>query len=145
MARNTKIQKQEAAKLLKNNLIRCAESSVGYEQTLLIIASNWHPTSTGLGCNLDVHLIGRSRYAADRARAQVNAGLNNLIADALGYRQAKDQSLISGGYGYSRSEHLASSLAALAGHEIFVQTIGESMGFCGWARPARPASAKVKS
>jgi hypothetical protein len=59
-----------------------------------------------------------------------------MRAAGFNYRLTRDREAFSlGGYGYSRSHHIAADLARFMGQPIHCQTIGESMGANGWIKP----------
>jgi len=120
----------EEAKERLHGLLRNCRAGKARKQTVLITCSDWRSSASGLSCKIDVRLMG---YCD--GNCMILAYLNNIIHDALGFRQAKDWSLTMGGLNYCRSDEIASALATLAGHPIFVQSFGESGGPNGWVEP----------
>lgn len=95
--------------------------------SLLFIVSDWRPNNSGLSCKIDVRLIEGSK---------VTMFLTYNVADATGTRfNRKTETISMGGYGYSRSTHLAQALAYMMGKPIHCQTIGECFGANGWVQP----------
>lgn len=95
--------------------------------SILFIVSDWRSNNSGLSCRIDVRLLEGSR---------VTMWLTLNVADATGTRfNRKSETISMGGYGYSRSTHLAQDLARVIGKPIHCQTIGECFGANGWVQP----------
>lgn len=132
-------KQREQAEAFDN--IRDALRSCGPDgnSTLLFIDDGGRPSSTGRTHYIEIHVLSNSDTYAGKAqtdRPHVTYYLTINAAKALGYRLNKADQIIMGGYGYSRTQHLANHLAALAGHALYCDTIGGGMGSTrGWVKP----------
>lgn len=129
-------ERQEALELIRDALTACGPDGVA---TLLIIDDGGRPSSTGRTHRLEVHLIEpttdttRDISGVNRLRSRTTLYLTINAARALGYRLNKDDQIVMGGYGYSRSLEIATGLARLAGHPLYCDTLGGGIGSTrGW-------------
>lgn len=134
--------KKERARAEALENIREALKSCGPDgsSTLLIIDDGGRPSPTGRTHYLEIHVLSCQHAGGTNGewecRPRTTYYLTINAANLLGYRLNKADQIVMGGYGYSRSLHLASNLAHAAGHPIYCDTIGGGLGGArGWIRP----------
>ncbi len=141
MSKSKKQRETERAEALDN--IRDALKACGPDgdSTLLIVDDGGRPSSSGRTHRLQVHVIepthtvGRPVGCRSVTRPRTTFFLSINAARVLGYRLAKDESILMGGYGYSRSLEIAQGLARACGHALHVDSLGDSFGARGWVMP----------
>jgi hypothetical protein len=149
----TKKQREqaEAFERIREALDACGPSGTA---TLLIHDDGGRPSGSGRTHRLTVQVI-RNRvsghsggYAEPSERLKycrpvIAEWLTYNVAIACGYTFSKAHDAISmGGYGYSRSNQIATHLSRLAGHALHVQTTGATFAAPnGWVDDSRKAVA----
>ncbi len=131
-------ERAEALENIRDALQACGPDG---DATLLIIDDGGRPSNSGRTHKLELHVIRSVQVSLPRGvkatpmndeRPTIREYLTINVARLLGVRLAKDDRILMGGYGYSRSLELATALARKAGHPIHVETIGGSFGARGW-------------
>jgi hypothetical protein len=133
MARVTKAERDESIANLKEWLVKAGPEG---SATVHIQWASGGPTSSGRTDRYEVRLwefadtwVGRDHSGRPAPmRPMPTLWLTFHVARALGYRfSEKSETMVLTGYGYSKAHQIASDLARLVGHPIFVQAPGESM------------------
>jgi hypothetical protein len=99
-------------------------------QTLQLLDDGGRPSSSGRTHRIQVRVLGTIE-----GRPVTLWHITHNVAEALGMRMTRDQeSILMGGYGYSRTLELAMRLSELCGHELHCESPGSFAGANGWVR-----------
>ncbi len=124
MARITKAERTEAIERLKGWLKDCGPDG----SASLMISENWHGSSTP---QVDVRIL-RARDD-NGGRPTLEEWLTFNVSKALGYRfSERNECILMGGCGYSRTTELAMALTKACGHPLFLTTQGAAFAPNGW-------------
>lgn len=122
--RMTKKEKEELAASSRRVVERIGKT------TTVLLVDEGKPSTTGR-----THYT--SAYALDPdTEGHVLANpITMSVARVIGYRLSKDGRIMTSGFGYCRTDKIATALANALGRRIFVICAGDSYGPQGWVGP----------
>ncbi len=121
--RITKKEKEELAASSRRVVERIGKT------TTVLLVDEGKPSTTGR-----THYT--SAYTLDLdTDGHVLANITMSVARVIGYRLSKDGRIMTRGFGYCRTDKIATALANALGRRIFVICVGDSYGPQGWVEP----------